>query len=93
MEHRNCDRRPSRVELEVRALGRKFFAQLYDLSPTGCRFDCSGSYVCTGDRIVFKFAQHLKVKGKIVWRNGAIAGVRFATTLPPTLSGQSNAEE
>jgi PilZ domain len=93
MEHRISDRRPSRVELEVRALGRKFFAHLYDLSATGCRFNCAGSYVSTGDRIVFKFAQNTTVKGKIVWRNGAIAGVRFAAPLPPALSGHGHTQD
>jgi hypothetical protein len=86
MEHRCNGRRPSRAELEVRSAGRKFLAQLYDLSLTGCRFDCSGSGFCTGDRLVFRFAEHMKVKGKIAWRKGAMAGVRFLSPLPPSMA-------
>jgi hypothetical protein len=44
--------------------------------------------LCTGDKVVFKFSEHAKVKGKIAWRNGAMAGVRFASPLPGVLGGQ-----
>lgn len=85
MEQRRSGRRPSWVELEARAQGRKFLAQFYDLSAEGCRFDCSGSHLCTGDRIVFNFAEHTKVQGKLAWRDGPMAGVRFASPWPAAI--------
>lgn len=85
MEHRNCDRRQSRVALEVRGQGRKFLAQLFDLSPIGCSFDCSGSHLHRGDSVTFKLTETTRVSGTIVWRSGALAGVRFAAPLPDAI--------
>jgi hypothetical protein len=86
MEHRACARRPSRVALEMRARGRKFLAQLFDLSPTGCSFDCSGSHLHPGDSVTFKLTEHSRVRGTIVRRNGALAGVQFSTPLPAEIA-------
>ena len=70
---------------EVRARGRKFLAQLFDLSPTGCSFDCSGSYLHRGDSVIFKLTERTRIRGTIVRRNGTLAGVQFSTPLPAAI--------
>lgn len=86
-ERRGGNRRDTRVALEARALGRVFTTRLYDVSPTGCRFDCAPSdELCKGDRIVFKFAEKIKVRGKIAWRRRNTAGVQFDAPLPQKIA-------
>ena len=89
MQRRVSNRRASRVELEARAHGRAFRAQLFDLSATGCSFDCSDwsrAQLGNGDRISFKLADGIKVTGKIAWRQRGTAGVRFVSTLPESFA-------
>ncbi len=45
--------------LEARANRRTHPVQLYDVSITGCRIDCSGLDVSRRDRISFKFAEKI----------------------------------
>ena len=85
MERRNGNRMGTRVALQVRAHGREFPVQLYDLSPTGCRIDCSSSLLSRGDRIVFRFAEEISVAGRIAYRRGGTAGVRFRSPLPEAI--------
>jgi len=86
MERRNSNRMDTRVALEARARGRSFSTQLYDLSPTGCRIDCAGMLFTRGDRIVFRFNDHVKVTGKIAWWRGGTAGVQFCSPLPAEIT-------
>lgn len=89
MQPRTSSRRASRVALEARAHGRAFRAQLYDLSATGCSFDCSGwgrAELSNGDRVAFKLADGIKVTGKIAWRHRGKAGVRFVSDLPESFA-------
>ena len=85
MEHRTCTRRPSRVELGVQGLRRKFLARLFDLSAVGCSFDCAGSYLHRGDTVIIKFTEHTKLKATVVRRDGVLAGVQFSCRLPATI--------
>jgi len=66
--------------------------QLYDVSITGCRIDCSGLDVSRRDRISFKFAEKITVKGKVAWLMGDVAGVQFTTPLPETIARHFRAE-
>jgi hypothetical protein len=86
MEPRNHDRKDTRVALEARANGRTFAAQLHDVSPTGCQIDCARSDLSRRDRIVFRFAEEVNVAGKIVWRRGDTAGIRFLAPLPEAIA-------
>lgn len=86
MERRNNHRADTRVALQARAHGRTFSTQLYDISPTGCRFDCSALLFSRGDRVVFKINDHVKVTGKIAWRHGDTAGVQFRSQLPDEIT-------
>lgn len=86
MERRNSNRIDTRVALEARANGRNFSTQLYDLSPTGCRIDCTTVRLSRGDRIVFKFNDQIKVTGKIAWWRGGTAGVQFRSELPAEIT-------
>ena len=85
-KRRGGNRRGTRVALAARAQGRAFSAQLYDISPTGCRFDCATAEFCRDDRIVFKFAEEIEVAGTIVWRRRDTAGVQFDAPLPEAIT-------
>lgn len=85
-KRRGGHRRDTRVVLEARALGRAFSAQLYDISPMGCRFDCTDRDLCRGERIVFRFAEEIKVAGTIAWRRCNSAGVQFDSPLPESIA-------
>ena len=85
-ERRGGNRRGTRVALEARAHGRDFPAQLYDISPTGCRFDCGAEDLCRGDKVVFRFSEEIKVTGTIAWRRLSTAGVQFKAPLPEAIS-------
>jgi hypothetical protein len=76
----------TRVALEARAKGRTFSTQLYDLSLTGCRFDCMAMTFSRGDKVVFKFNDQDSVRGKIAWRRAGTAGVQFTSQLPETVA-------
>lgn len=82
MERRDNNRVGTRAALEARAQGRTFSTQLYDLSPTGCRFDCDALVFSRGEKIVFKFNDKVRIAGKIAWRRGGTAGVQFKGELP-----------
>lgn len=87
MQPRDSKRIGTRVSLEARANGRTFPARLYDISPTGCQIDCSTAYLLSrGDRIAFRFSEEISLAGKITWRRGASAGVRFAAALPEAIA-------
>ncbi len=95
MQRRVTHRRASRVELDARAHGRAFRARLFDLSATGCCFDCSGwsrAELSNGDRVAFKLADGIKVSGRIAWRHRGIAGVRFVSALPETIAMHLDSE-
>jgi hypothetical protein len=85
-KRRGSNRRDTRVALEARAQGRTFPAQLYDISPTGCRFDCEAWDLARGERVVFKFAEEIKVAGTVAWRRRGSAGVQFDAPLPEAIS-------
>lgn len=72
--------------LEARARGRSSPVQLYDVSVTGCRIDCAPLDLSRDDRICFKFADAISVRGRIAWRRGDIAGVKFTTALPDAIA-------
>lgn len=86
MERRIKNRINTRVALEARARGRTFSTQLYDLSPTGCRVDCSTLAFARGDRIVFRFNDHVKITGRVAWCRAGTAGVRFCSELPEEIT-------
>jgi hypothetical protein len=86
MEDRGSNRKGTRVALEARVQGRTFPAQLYDVSPTGCRIDCSTMVLSRRDRITFRFADEIAVAGKIVWLRGGFAGVQFYSPLPEAIA-------
>jgi hypothetical protein len=87
MQRRDGNRIGTRVALEAQANGRVFPARLYDLSPTGCRIDCSRAYLLSrGDRIAFKFSEEISLTGKITWRRGGAAGVRFRDGLTEAIA-------
>lgn len=85
-EYRGSVRRRTRVVLEARANRRTRPVQLYDVSVTGCRIDCSALDLSRHDRISFKFAEKIVVKGKVAWMLGDVAGVQFTTPLPETIA-------
>ena len=91
-KRRGENRRSTRVALEARAQGRAFSTRLYDVSLTGCRFDCATCDLCRGDRIVFRFGEEIKVAGRIAWRRGNTAGVQFDNPLPEAISQHLRAE-
>src|ERR1700712_1752820 len=82
MERRCSNRIDTRVAWEPRVSCRTFATQLYDLSPTGCRIDCTTMPLARGDRIVFKFNDRVKVTGKVAWWRGGTAGVQFSSEFP-----------
>jgi hypothetical protein len=87
MQRRDDNRIGTRVSLEAQANGRAFPVRLYDLSPTGCRIDCSSAYILSrGDRIAFRFSEEISLTGKITWRRGATAGVQFRLELPEAIA-------
>jgi hypothetical protein len=87
MQRRDDNRIGTRVSLEAQANGRAFPVRLYDLSPTGCRIDCSSAYILSrGDRIAFRFSEEISLSGRITWRRGAAAGVRFRGDLPKAIA-------
>jgi hypothetical protein len=86
MERRRISRKVTRVALQARAHRRAVTVQLYDLSPIGCRIDCSTASLSRGDRIVLKFADHIRVVGRIAWLRGGTAGVHFEAPLPDTIT-------
>ncbi len=87
MERRGGNRIGTRAALPARAGGRDFAVRLYDLSPTGCQIDCSTAYLLSrGDRITFRFSEDISLPGRITWRRGATAGVRFAAPLPESIA-------
>lgn len=85
-EYRGSNRRDTRVVLEARVQGRALPVRLYDVSVTGCRIDCSTVDLSPRDKIVFKFADDISVAGKIAWRRGDVAGVKFASSLPDAIA-------
>jgi len=87
MQRRDDNRIGTRVALEAQANGRAFPVRLYDLSPTGCRIDCSRAYILSrGDRIAVRFSEEISLTGKITWRRGATAGVQFQGALPEAIA-------
>lgn len=87
MDRRKGDRIETRVTLQALAGGRSFPVRLMDVSPTGCQIDCSSAFVLSrGDKIVFRFSQEISMPGKVAWRRGAYAGVRFGMPLPETIA-------
>jgi hypothetical protein len=85
-KRRGGNRRGTRVALEARAQGRAFSAQLYDISPTGCRFDCATADLGRGEKVVFRFAEEIEVAGTIAWRRRDTAGVQFDSPLPEAIT-------
>jgi hypothetical protein len=85
-KRRGGNRRDTRVALKARAQGRAFSAQLYDISPTGCRFDCATADLGRGEKVVFRFAEEIEVAGTIAWRRRDTAGVQFDSPLPEAIA-------
>jgi len=91
MERRGGNRVATRVALQARAGGRTFLARLYDVSRSGCQIDCSAAFVLSrGDKIEFRFSEEVSMPGKVAWRRGARAGVRFGMALPETIARHLN---
>ncbi len=85
-DYRGSNRRATRVVLEARANGQAAPVQLYDVSVTGCRIDCSALELFGYDSIALQFAETITVMGEIAWRLGDIAGVRFTDPLPEAIA-------
>ena len=85
-EYRGSNRRDTRAVLEARANGVTHPVQLYDVSVTGCRIDCSAFDLARGDSIVFKFSEEITVAGKVAWLLGDAAGIEFDTSLPEAIA-------
>lgn len=92
MYRRDGRRKETRAALEARAVGRNFPVRLYDVSLTGCKFDCSQCDLSKGDTITFQFSSEIQLRGTIVWRRKGGAGVRFASPLPDSIAGHLNLE-
>lgn len=85
-EYRSSNRRDTRAVLEARANGTTHPVQLYDVSITGCRIDCSAFDLLRADRIVFKFSEEITVVGEVAWLLGDTAGVQFTSPLPEAIA-------
>jgi len=87
MERRGGNRIGTRAALEARVGQRTCWFPILDLSPTGCQIDCSATSILSrGDRIVLRFSAEISLPGKVMWRRGACAGVRFSEPLPEAIA-------
>lgn len=92
MYRRDGKRKETRAALEAGALGQSFPVRLYDVSLTGCKFDCSQCDLSGGETITFHFSSEIKISGTIVWRRRGSAGVHFNSPLPDSIAGHLHLE-
>jgi hypothetical protein len=85
IERRKARRIQLQLPIELEFDGSKSFAQLVELSRTGARVAIMGAK--PGTDVIVRRAG-VEVRGKIVWTDGSVAGLRFPEPIDEDISLQ-----
>ena len=78
---RRSDRRPLQLMVKGRVQSRAIYADLLDISEGGCKLRATAGFANIGDRVTIRMNGINAPIGKVVWADGALAGIAFESRM------------
>jgi hypothetical protein len=85
MDHRVSERRMAEFAACCLSMGQSCGADLHNISAHGCMLATAEPMLAAGNPVRIRIAGISSLDGKVVWAEGACAGVAFATALHPAV--------